>query len=233
VYALDRQRLILRENDLSTAPMDDLPDLRRYAPATQRNREPILEVLRQVLPPTGTILEISSGTGEHAIFMAPHLAPRQWLPSDPNPDARASITAWQQTAPSANLHPPIDLDASSPQWSVESDERWKLDPITAIVNINMVHIAPKSAYLGLMAGASRILPHKGILYLYGPFKQDGVHTAPSNAAFDASLQSQNPEWGIRDLAEIAAAAATHNLHLHKIFPMPANNLSVIFQANKT
>ena len=213
--------------------MDDSLDLRRYAPATQRNREPILEVLRQVLPPTGTILEISSGTGEHAIFMSPQLAPRCWLPSDPNPDARASIAAWQQASPCDNLYPPIDLDTSIPQWSVESDERLKLDPINAIVNINMVHIAPKSAYLGLMAGASRILPNKGILYLYGPFKQGGVHTAPSNAAFDASLQSQNPEWGIRDLAEITAAAEAHNLHLHKIFPMPANNLSVIFQASKT
>jgi Protein of unknown function (DUF938) len=213
--------------------MDESLDLRRYAPATQRNREPILEVLRQVLPPTGTILEISSGTGEHAIFMAPQLAPRQWIPSDPNPDARASITAWQQTAPCPNLHPPIDLDASSSHWSVESDDNPTRDPISAIVNINMIHIAPKSAYLGLMAGASRILPHKGILYLYGPFIQAGVPTAPSNEAFDASLRSQNPEWGIRDLAEIATAAETHNLHLHKIFPMPANNLSVIFQANKT
>ncbi len=213
--------------------MDDSLDRRRYAPATQRNREPILAILQQVLPPTGTILEISSGTGEHAIFMAPQLAPRAWLPSDPNPDARASIAAWQQAAPCANLHPPIDLDASSSEWSVESDESFKLEPITAIVNINMVHIAPKSAYLGLMAGASRILPNKGILYLYGPFKQGGEHTAPSNAAFDASLQAQNPEWGIRDLAEITAAAETHNLHLHKIFPMPANNLSVIFQAKNT
>jgi Protein of unknown function (DUF938) len=213
--------------------MDDDLDLRRYAPATQRNREPILEVLRQVLPPTGTILEISSGTGEHAIFMAPQLTPRQWLPSDPNPDARASILAWQQATPCDNLYPPIDLDASSPQWSVESDERFKLDPIVAIVNINMIHIAPKSAYLGLMAGASRILPNKGILYLYGPFKQDGVHTAPSNAAFDESLKSQNPEWGIRDLAEITTAAETHNLYLQKIYPMPANNLSVIFQSSKT
>ena len=213
--------------------MDDSPDLRRYAPATQRNREPILEVLRQVLPATGTILEISSGTGEHAMFMAPQLAPLHWLPSDPNPDARASISAWQQATPCDNLYPPIDLDASSPQWSVESDERFKLDPIVAIVNINMIHIAPKSAYLGLMAGASRILPPKGILYLYGPFKQNGVNTAPSNAAFDESLKSQNPEWGIRDLAEITTAAEAHNLRLHKIFPMPANNLSVIFQASKT
>jgi hypothetical protein len=212
--------------------MDESLDLRRYAPATQRNREPILEVLRQVLPPTGTILEISSGTGEHAIYMAPQLALHHWLPSDPNPEARASITAWQQATPCANLYPPIDLDASSPHWSIESAESFKLDPITAIVNINMIHIAPKSAYIGLMAGASRILPDRGILYLYGPFKQEGVHTAPSNTAFDESLRAQNPEWGIRDLSEIATAAATHNLHLHKIFTMPANNLSVIFQASK-
>jgi Protein of unknown function (DUF938) len=204
--------------------MQDSQDLRRYAPATQRNREPILEILRQVLPPTGTILEISSGTGEHAIFIAPQLAPRHWLPSDPNPDARSSIAAWQKFSPCANIYPPIDLDASSSEWLVDSKE-----PITAIVNINMIHIAPRSAYLGLFAGASRILPIGGILYLYGPFKQGGVHTAPSNAAFDESLQHQNPEWGVRDLEEITAVAASHNLELQKVYPMPANNLSVVFQ----
>jgi len=204
--------------------MSDTPDLRRYAPATERNREPILTVLRQVLPPTGTILEISSGTGEHAVCMAPHLAPRYWLPSDPNPDARASIAAWQQSASCDNIYPPIDLDASSSEWLVESRE-----PITAIVNINMIHIAPKSAYLGLFAGAKRVLPIDGILYLYGPFKQAGVHTAPSNAAFDESLRSQNPAWGVRDLEEITAVAASHNLSLQQVYPMPANNLSVVFK----
>jgi Protein of unknown function (DUF938) len=204
--------------------MDDSLDRRRYAPATQRNREPILAILQQILPPTGTILEISSGTGEHAVFMAPQLAPRYWLPSDPNPDARASIAAWQQFAPCDNMYPPIDLDASSDQWLVKSTE-----PITAIVNINMIHIAPKSAYLGLFAGAKRILSIGGILYLYGPFKQGGVHTAPSNAAFDESLRSQNPEWGVRDLEAITAVAQSHNLELQKVFPMPANNLSVVFK----
>ncbi|WP_310487289.1 DUF938 domain-containing protein [Chamaesiphon sp. VAR_69_metabat_338] len=213
--------------------MDDSLDRRRYAPATERNREPILAVLQQVLPPTGTILEISSGTGEHAIFMAPQLAPRDWLPSDPNPDARASIAAWKQFAPCDNMYPPLDLDASSAQWSIESGSVPFGDliqqPIIAIVNINMIHIAPKSAYLGLFAGANRILPIGGILYLYGPFKQGGVHTAPSNAAFDESLRSQNPEWGIRDLAEITAVAQSHNLELQKVYPMPANNLSVVFK----
>jgi hypothetical protein len=204
--------------------MDNYQDLRRYAPATERNRKPILAILRQVLPPTGTILEISSGTGEHCVFMAPQLAPRHWLPSDPNPDARASIGAWQQSAPCDNIYPPIDLDASSSEWLVSSKE-----PITAIVNINMIHIAPRSAYLGLFAGASRILPVGGILYLYGPFKQAGVHTAPSNAAFDESLRSQNPAWGVRDLEEITAVAHSHKLELQQVYPMPANNLSVVFK----
>jgi Protein of unknown function (DUF938) len=204
--------------------MDNSQDLRRYAPATDRNREPILAILRQVLPSTGTILEISSGTGEHSVFMAPQLAPRQWLPSDPNPEARASIAAWQQSTPCDNLCSPIDLDASSSEWLVESKE-----PITAIVNINMIHIAPKAAYLGLFAGAQRILSVGGILYLYGPFKQGGVHTAPSNAAFDESLRNQNSEWGIRDLAEITAVAHSHNLELQQVYPMPANNLSVVFK----
>jgi Protein of unknown function (DUF938) len=213
--------------------MDESLDLRRYAPATERNREPILAVLQQILPPTGTILEISSGTGEHAIFMAPQLAPRDWLPSDPNPDARASIAAWQRFAPCDNLYSPIDLDASSAEWSIESGSvpigDLTQQPITAIANINMIHIAPKSAYLGLFAGAKRILPIDGILYLYGPFKQGGVHTAPSNAAFDDSLRSQNPEWGVRDLEEITTVAQSHNLELQKVYPMPANNLSVVFK----
>jgi hypothetical protein len=211
--------------------MDDSIDVRRYAPATERNREPILAILRQVLPPTGTILEISSGTGEHAIFMAPALAPRRWLPSDPNPDARASIMAWQHSTPCDRLYPPIDLDASSSPWLVEvSDELPNDDgaPIVAIVNINMIHIAPPSAYLGLIAGARRVLPVGGILYLYGPFKQGGVHTAPSNAAFDQSLRSQNPQWGVRDLEEIITVAESHNLTLQQVYPMPANNPSVVF-----
>jgi hypothetical protein len=205
--------------------MDNPPDLRRYAPATERNREPILEILRQVLPSTGTVLEISSGTGEHATFFAPKLAPLFWLPSDPNPDARASITAWQQYEPCNRIHPPIDLDASSSNWSIDPNYL----PITAIVNINMIHIAPRSAYFGLIAGASRLLPPNGKLYLYGPFKREGVHTAPSNAAFDTSLRAQNPDWGIRDLEETTGLATSANLALEKIYPMPANNFSVVFK----
>lgn len=212
-------------------------DARQYAPATQRNRAFILEVLQQVLPAQGTVLEVSSGTGEHAIFFAPQLAPRQWLPSDPNPIARDSIAAWQMNAPSDNLYPPIDLDASQPIWPIEqaplpavlANTNFAPTDITAIVNINMIHIAPWSACLGLLAGAGRILPSNGILYLYGPYQQNGCHTAPSNAQFDESLRSQNSAWGVRALEAVIEAAAAQNLLLVKTVAMPANNLSVIFQ----
>jgi len=221
-----------------TVQMNESLDARQYAPATQRNREPILNVLLQVLPPIGTVLEISSGTGEHAVFFAPRLQPRKWIPSDPNPVAQASIAAWREHCPADNLYPPIALDVRDPIWDVEQDELpeplqdidFKRNPIVAIVNINMIHISPWSACLGLLAGARRILPPNGILYLYGPFKQDGKHTAPSNANFDESLQAQNPEWGVRDLDEVVAVAQAQNLSLVETYAMPANNLSVIFQA---
>jgi hypothetical protein len=221
--------------------MNESLDARQYAPATERNREPILEVLLQVLPPTGSVLEVSSGTGEHAVFFAPRLRPRNWIPSDPNPVARASIAVWREHCPADNLYPPIALDACDSVWAVEREELpdslqgidFERDPIVAIANINMIHIAPWSACLGLMAGAGRILPPGGILYLYGPFKQGGRHTAPSNVAFDESLRSQNPEWGVRDLDDVVAAAKEHHLSLLKTYAMPANNLSVIFQAQKS
>jgi hypothetical protein len=226
----------VRINYLLNSQMNTPQDTRQYAPATQRNREPILEVLLQVLPKNGTILEIASGSGEHAIFFAPRLSPRKWLPSDPNPQLRASITAWSEHFPCDNLYPPLELDASLPIWTVEEkilpewlSEGLKDSPIAAIVNINMIHISPWSACLGLMAGAGRILPPGGILYLYGPFKQGGEHTAPSNAAFDASLRAQNPEWGVRELEEVVAVASTQHLKLKQTYQMPANNLSVVFQ----
>ncbi len=217
--------------------MNEFLDARQYAPATQRNREAILEVLLQVLPPTGTVLEVSSGTGEHAVFFAPQLIRHKWIPSDPNPLARASIAAWREYCPADNLYPPIALDVCDPVWAIEQKERpeslqsidLKRDPIVAIVNINMIHIAPWSACLGLLAGAGRILPPSGILYLYGPFKQGGTHTAASNAAFDQSLQAQNPEWGVRDLDDVVTIAQKHHLSLIQTYTMPANNLSVIFQ----
>lgn len=215
--------------------MIDSIDARQYAPATQRNREPILAVLQQVLPPSGTVLEISSGTGEHAVFFAPQLMPRNWLPSDVNPIARTSIDAWRLYMTVPNVCPAIALDVCDPVWPVEGESSLaqvagqQLEPITAIVNINMIHIAPWAACLGLMAGAKRILPSGGILYLYGPYKQGGQHTAESNAAFDASLRQQNPEWGVRDLEAVIAAAADQQLRFVQTVAMPANNLSVVFQ----
>jgi Protein of unknown function (DUF938) len=213
------------------------PDARQSAPATQRNREPILEVLLQVLPANGTVLEISSGTGEHAVFFSPRLQPRQWIPSDPNPVARESIAAWREQLPADNLLPPIALDVHESPWPVEQEKlpealqklNLSTDPVRAIVNINMIHIAPWTACLNLMAGAERILPIGGILYLYGPFKQNGEHTAPSNATFDASLQAQNSTWGVRNLEDVIDVAKTHSLSHLKTYSMPANNLSVVFQ----
>lgn len=203
--------------------------MKQYAPATGRNREAILEVLQQVLPQFGTILEVASGTGEHAVFFAPFLQPRRWLPSDANPVSRASIDAWVKEFKIENLSAPIEIDASSSIWAVEDSTLLNNSPITAIVNINMIHISPWSACLGLMAGAGRILPPDGILYMYGPYKQGGKHTAPSNEAFDMSLRQQNPQWGVRDLDEVVAAASSQQLSLLKTVEMPANNLSLVFK----
>ncbi|MGB7414061.1 MAG: DUF938 domain-containing protein [Thermosynechococcaceae cyanobacterium] len=206
-------------------------DARQYAPATQRNREVILEVLHQILPTKGTVLEVSSGTGEHSVYFAPRLQPRYWLPSDLNPVAQASIAAWKEHHPAENLLAPIPLNAEDKIWLVEQpgDVSGLVEPIVAIANINMIHISPWSACLGLLAGAGRILPLDGILYLYGPYKRNGAHTSDSNAMFDQGLRSQNPQWGVRDLEAVIAAAQAQHLDLLNIVEMPANNLSVIFQ----
>lgn len=204
-------------------------DKRKRALATERNREPILQVLLEVLPPTGTVLEIASGTGEHAAYFAPRLKPRKWIPSDRDASLRESIAAWAEYSPSENLYQPLNIDASQPAWEVEKGILSEISDICAIANINMIHISKWSACLGLIAAAGRILPPGGILYLYGPYKQGGEHTAPSNAAFSEYLQEQNPEWGVRNLEDVVEVAKTHNLILQKTEPMPANNLSVVFK----
>lgn len=207
-----------------------MTDARQHAPATQRNRDPILRVLQDVLPVAGTVLEISSGTGEHAVYFAPRLSPRPWVPSDPNPLALASISAWRDRYPAPNLHPPLALDVAEPQWWTQlASETLEAHPICAIVNINMIHIAPWAACLGLLAGAEQLLPTGGMLYLYGPFRQRDRPTAASNEAFDASLQAQNPAWGLRYLEDVIAIAAQHQLVLFDVREMPANNLSVVFR----
>ncbi len=213
--------------------MSDMTDQRRYAPAAERNQAPIRTVLAKVLPPTGTVLEIASGTGQHAAFCAPRLAPRHWLPSDPNPTAQASIRAWVAATAITELYDPLDLDVTLPNW-FQAVTTWQTTvgssapPLSAIVTINMIHIAPWSACEGLLAGAEQLLPPAGVLYLYGPFRQNGKHTAPSNEAFDASLRSQNPAWGVRNLDDVVALAAQHHLQFSEAIAMPANNRSIVF-----
>lgn len=198
-------------------------DARQYAPATQRNREPILKILSEVLPTKCNVLEIASGTGEHAIFFASRLSCR-WIPSDANSQAEKSIVAWKNICPVDNLELPLLIDVAQSNWQ----QQVKNYQINAIVNINMIHIAPWQACLGLMEGAGQILPNNGILYLYGPYKRNGKHTAPSNASFDHSLRDRNPQWGVRDLEAVVETAAAHKLKLQQIIEMPANNLSIIF-----
>lgn len=194
----------------------------RTAPATARNRDPILAVLRTRLPPRGNVLEIAAGTGEHAVFLATALPHLQWQPTDPSPEALASIAAWRDHAAVPNLLAPVALDAATPG-------SWPVDQADAIVNINMIHISPWTATMGLMQGAGRLLPEGGPLCLYGPYIEAEVETAPSNLAFDRDLQSRNPAWGLRRLADVAALAAAHGLVLGERVAMPANNLLLIFR----
>ena len=196
------------------------------APAPWRNRQPILDVLARILPAEGLVLEIASGTGQHAGFLAPRLAPRRWQPSDLDSGMFDSIRAWggeaaDDAAGEAKIYPPIILDASAETWPIERAD--------AIVCINMIHIAPIDACSGLLAGAGRVLPPRGPLFLYGPFMRNGAHTAPGNQRFDALLRSQDARWGVRDLDTIAVAASDHGLVLDETVEMPANNLSVIFR----
>jgi hypothetical protein len=197
-----------------------IDDSRQFAPATARNREPILAVLRRILPARGLVLEISSGSGEHATFFAPRLPELTWQPTDPDPAARASIAAWTAETQAATVRPPLELDARAPAWPLATAD--------AVVCINMIHIAPWAATIGLFAGAKRILSPGAPLFLYGPFKRAGQHTAPSNAAFDASLRARDPQWGVRDLEAVQAVAETAGFGLREVFLMPANNLSVVF-----
>ncbi|MEO6093231.1 MAG: DUF938 domain-containing protein [Novosphingobium sp.] len=196
-------------------------DPRRWAPATLRNREPILAVLRQVLPGTGLVLEVASGTGEHAVHFARALPALRWQPTDPDPELLRSITAWATAEHLPNLLPPFVLDATS--------KAWPIDAADAVVCINMVHISPWDATEGLMRGAARILPLGGRLFLYGPFRRRGQPLEPSNAAFDMSLQLTNPHWGLRDLDTVEVCAATNGLVLEQVVAMPANNLFVVFR----
>jgi len=194
--------------------------MKQHAPAAERNREPIREVLARELPPTGTVLEIASGSGEHAVAFARAFPALVWQPTDPSEAALASIAAWRAEAALPNLAAPLALDVTAP---------WPIAHADAIVCINMVHIAPWKAALALFAGAGRVLAPGAPLYLYGPYRFDGAFTAPSNAEFDRSLRARDPRWGVRDVRDLEAAAAAHGLALRDTVAMPANNHSLIFR----
>ncbi len=197
---------------------EDKGDTRKHAPATLRNRDAIAEILADVLPATGLILEIASGSGEHVAHFAGVLG-RDWQPSDPDPTALASIAAWTQGQ--ANVRAPIAIDAAAPNWPIEHAD--------AVLCINMVHISPWQATLGLLAGATRLLPHGAPLILYGPYRRDGVPTAPSNEAFDLSLRERDRAWGLRTVESVSQAALTQHLTLDRLIEMPANNLMLVYR----
>ncbi len=194
------------------------PDHRLYAAAAQRNRQPILEVLLQRLPRRGHVLEIASGTGEHVTHFARATPDLTWQPSELDPRGRRSIASHVSAAGLDNVLPPMDLDVT---WA-----SWPTPPCDAILCINMVHISPWAATEGLMAGAARHLMPGGLLFLYGPFRRNGTHTAPSNAAFDQSLRARNSQWGVRDIDDIEELAQGQGLSQPTLVDMPANNFSV-------
>jgi len=193
--------------------------VRRQAPAAARNVKPIGDVLADWLPSDGLVLEIASGTGEHALAFGRRFPHLDWQPSDPDPAAFASIAAWADQGP-VNLNPPLLLDVREPVWPVERAD--------AVLCINMVHISPWEASIGLIDGAARVLEPHGVLILYGPWLVDGIETAPSNLAFDADLKARDPRWGLRRVKDFAAAAAERGLRLVDQRAMPANNRMLLF-----
>jgi SAM-dependent methyltransferase len=198
-------------------------DARQYAPAVARNRDPIWSVLQPRLPQEGLVLEVASGSGEHAVHFAQNAGPGVvFQPSDADPNCRASIDAWTQASGLANIRRALALDAVQ--------ETWPVDRADVVLCFNMIHISPWEATIGLVRGAARVLPPGGLLFLYGPYKRGGRHTAPSNEAFDREfLKARNPAWGVRDLEAVASLAAEHGFAAPGIVEMPANNLSVLFR----
>lgn len=199
-------------------------DHRQYSPSTARNREPILAVMRRIFPQIGKVLEIASGSGEHAVFAACAMPGLVWQPSDLDAEARASIASWIAHEKLANVLPPLTIDVREADWTAEG-------PFDAVVAINMIHIAPWEAALGLFGGAGRLLHRGGILFLYGPYKREGRHTAPSNEGFDQWLKARDPAFGVRDLADVTALGEDNGFALREIVEMPANNLCVVFAKN--
>ncbi len=191
------------------------------APSAERNKQPILDVLARVLPPTGVVLEIGSGTGQHVAHFARALPGLVFQPSEMDAERHASIAAWIAHEKLANVRPPIAFDVTRLPWPVREAD--------AIVCINVIHISPWEATLALMRGAGEILPAGGVLVTYGPYRREGRHSAPSNEAYDADLKSRDARWGVRDLEKVAAAAKAEGLELEEVVGMPANNFTVVFR----
>ena len=198
---------------------EDSGAARKHAPATLRNREAIAAVLAQVLPEAGLVLEVASGSGEHCAFFAERFPGLRWQPSDPEPSALTSIAAW--CAGLGNVAAPVAIDAAAQDWPVERAD--------ALLCINMVHISPWEATLGLLDGAVRVLPGGAPLILYGPYRRAEVETAPSNEAFDVSLKARDPRWGLRDVADVSAAASARGLSFERLVEMPANNIMLVYR----
>lgn len=194
---------------------------RLHAPSTERNRDLILPILRRILPDSGVVLEIASGSGQHAIHFGRNLSHLLWQPTDPDPAALASITAWNRLMGPGNVLAPLQLDVREASWPVARAD--------AMVCINMLHISPWESTPGLLAGAGRLLPVGGVLYLYGPYKREGRHTAPSNEAFDIWLKQRDPRFGVRDLETVCAEAEACGLVLEEEIAMPANNFSLVLR----
>ena len=191
-----------------------------FAPAAERNRQPILDVLRRVLPPAGLVLEVASGTGQHTIFFSEHLPALHWQPTDASSEALQSIGAWVDEAARKNLLAPLELDVRSPQWPVTKAD--------ALLCINMIHISPWEATEALFQGASQLLAGGSPLVTYGPYRLHGEHTAPSNAAFDQSLRSRNARWGVRDIDELRELGGRTGFVLEERVSMPANNMILVW-----
>lgn len=195
--------------------------MKREAPAAARNRQPILDVLQPHLPAKGLVLEIASGTGEHVVHYAAARPGLTFQPSDPDAGARASVDDWVRTLGLDNVKPALEIDVTQATWPVERAD--------AVLCCNMIHIAPWEAAVGLVTGAGRLVPSGGLLFLYGPYRRGGRHTAPSNEAFDSDLKRRNPAWGVRDLETVVELADLHGFAAPEIVEMPANNLSLLFK----
>ena len=198
--------------------------MKKHAPAALRNRAPISDVLAQELPECGYVLEIASGSGEHAVFFAQRFPKLDWQPSDPDAEALASIDAYRGEVEAPNVRPPVRIDAGNPA-------SWEVKAADAIVCINMIHISPWTATEGLFAGAAQLLGGRNLpLVTYGPYLEHGVETVPSNIAFDESLRSRNAQWGIRHLEDVDRLAQAHGFARSARYEMPANNLMLVYRA---